>query len=256
METLTISQHTIFIPLMLTTIAGLATVVGSLVFFLIKNFKNSYLVFCLGLSAGAMLYVSFVELLTSAITNIGFIPANLGFITGIIFMMAIDFIIPHKHMSEKDGINTEHKDLYPTGILLATGIAIHNFPEGMAVFISSLSDPHLGTALAIAIAAHNIPEGIAIAMPIYYSTRSKGKAFLYSFFSGIAEPLGAILMIVWLGNSVTSTTVDYLFAFVAGIMVFICFDELLPQAFKKDYHRIAISGILTGMLIMIASLSI
>jgi len=256
MDTLAVNHQTILIPLILTTVAGLATVIGSLIFFLIKQFKNSYLAFCLGLSAGAMLYISFVELLNTSIIDIGFIPANIIFFFGILAMMLIDFIIPHKYLAERDGLNKEHQELYPTGVLIAVGIAIHNFPEGMAVFISGLSDLHLGIALAIAIAVHNIPEGIAISIPIYYSTRSKKKAFFYSFLSGVAEPIGAVLMILWLGNSVSQNTIAYLFAFVAGIMTFICFDELLPHAMKKDYHKQAISGILLGMLLMMASLSI
>ena len=225
-------------------------------FFLIKKFKNSHLVFCLGLSAGSMLYISFVELLSDSISDIGFITANAVFIGGILFMMLIDFLVPHHYLNEKEGLHQEHKGLYPVGILIALGIAIHNFPEGMAVFISGLSDIHLGIALAVAIAVHNIPEGIAISIPIYYATRSKNKALLYSFLSGIAEPLGAVLVIFWLGSSINKDTIGYLFSFVAGIMVFICFDELLPQAIKIDYHKHAIAGILLGMLAMIASLSI
>jgi len=256
MSTIAITQHTVVLPLILTTVAGLSTVFGSMIFFLIKKFKNSHLVFCLGLSAGAMLYISFVELLSKAIIDIGFTYANLFFLVGILAMMLIDFLVPHKYLNETEGLHHEHAELYPVGVFIALGIAIHNFPEGMAVFISGLSDIHLGIALAVAIAVHNIPEGIAVSIPIYYATRSKNKAFLYSFLSGIAEPIGAVLVILWLGSSISSSTIGYLFSFVAGIMVFICFDELLPQAMKIDYHKHAIAGILLGMLAMIISLAI
>ena len=256
MVQIAINSASITMPLILTTVAGLSTVLGSLIFFLIKKFKNSHLVFSLGLSAGAMLYISFVELLGNAINDSGFLIANAIFLAGIGAMMLLDFFIPHKYLNETEGLHPDHASLYPTGIFIALGIAIHNFPEGMAVFISSLSDIHLGTALAVAIAVHNIPEGIAIAIPIYYATRSKSRAFIYSFLSGVAEPLGAIAVILFLGKFVSTLTMAYLFAFVAGIMVFICFDELLPHAIKAQHHKLAITGIVLGMILMIASLSI
>ena len=170
--------------------------------------------------------------------------------------MLLDFMVPHKYFEEKPNLDPKHKKLYSTGILLAFGIAIHNLPEGFAVFISASANLHLGVALAVAIAAHNIPEGIAVSIPIYYATRSKSKAFTLSLLSGIAEPIGALVGLFIIGSSITTTTVDYLFAIVAGIMVFICFDELLPQAFSKKFHQHTITGILFGMIVMIASLSI
>jgi zinc transporter, ZIP family len=178
------------------------------------------------------------------------------FLVGIGCMMLIDFLIPHQYFEENTELDPKHKKLYSTGILLALGIAIHNLPEGFAVFISAASNLHLGTALAVAIAAHNIPEGIAVSIPIYYATRSKSKAFTLSLLSGIAEPIGALLGILILGSVLTDTTVNYLFSLVAGIMVFICFDELLPQAFSRKFHKHAISGIFFGIIVMIISLSI
>jgi len=255
MQAIILSTETVVIPLLLTVIAGLATCIGSLIFLFIKRFKDTHLVFCLGLSAGAMIYVSFVELLRTAISTNGFITANLIFMAGIIFMMIIDFITPHEYLLEKEGLNPEYKQLYPTGVFIAIGITIHNFPEGMAVFLSGVANLHLGIALAIAIAAHNIPEGIAVSMPIYYSTKSKGKAFLYSFLSGIAEPIGAIIALVFFYNILTESIIGNLYAFVAGIMVFISFDELLPQAFQTDHHHHAIYGLLFGIMVMMFSLA-
>ena len=251
----TINAQTITVPLILTFVAGLSTTIGSLAFFTIKNFKDRHLILALGLSAGSMIYISLVELLRTAIDSVGFVPANLVFFAGVAFMMIIDFLIPHQYLNEKQGVSKEHSNLYSTGVLIALGIAIHNLPEGLAVFLSGLSDIHLGIALAVAIAIHNIPEGVAICIPIYYATRSKTKAFTYSFLSGIVEPLGAVIGIMLIGSSISEKLVDYLFAFVAGIMIFICFDELLPQAFSKDQHKPAIIGIFIGIIVMMISLS-
>ena len=251
-----LSHSNTTIPFMLTCLAGLSTVIGSFIFLFIKRFKDKHLIFCLGLSAGAMLYISLVELLGTAIHTVDFIPANLSFMFGIIVMMLIDFLIPHQYLQEREGIDPRRKALYSTGVLTAAGLAIHNLPEGFAVFLSGVADIKVGIAFAIAIAAHNIPEGIAVSVPIYYATKSKRKAFTWSFISGVAEPLGAIIGLLLFGAYLSETLIAYLFAFVAGIMVFICLDELLPQAFQKDYHQHAIGGLLVGMIIMIASLSI
>ena len=241
---------------MLTCVAGLATTVGSLIFLFIKKFKDSQLVFCLGLSAGAMIYVSLLELMRSAISDLGMLEANIYFFIGIILMMAIDFVFPHKYLQEKPGSDPKKQSLYSTGLLTAAGIAIHNFPEGMAVFASGLTNIEMGIALAIAIAAHNIPEGIAVAAPIYYATQSKTRAVGWSFLSGIAEPLGAVIMIILIGHHLSETWISRIFALVSGVMIFICFDELLPQTFKRDYHKQAICGILVGFMLIFISLSI
>jgi zinc transporter, ZIP family len=140
--------------------------------------------------------------------------------------------------------------------LIALGIAIHNLPEGLAVFISAVADIKLGAALAFAIAIHNIPEGIAVAVPIYYATKSRSKAFWFSVASGLAEPLGALIGLFFLSHYINPALIGYLFALVAGIMVFISFDELLPQMFGSDQHQRAIQGLLLGMFIVMVSLGI
>jgi len=242
------------IPLALTFLAGLSTGIGSLFALFIKDFKKSYLQFSLGLSAGVMVYVSFVELLGASIEEIGFLKGNLAFFAGIFFIMLIDYLIPHDYLEEHVKSDFKDKKLLSAGMMTTLGIAIHNFPEGLAVFMSSIGDIKLGIALAVAIAIHNIPEGIAVAMPIYFATKSRKKAFWYSLLSGIAEPIGALVGILFLSPFLSVSFMSFLLAFVGGIMVFISFDELLPLAFQHEESHISISGIIIGMLVMALSL--
>jgi ZIP family zinc transporter len=242
------------IPLLLTFLAGISTGIGSLIAFFIKDFKKSYLYFSLGLSAGVMIYVSFAELLAASVEEVGFLYANLAFFGGIVFIMLVDYIVPHEYIEERVKTTKKGKRLMTAGVLTAIGIAIHNFPEGLAVFISSMSDISLGIPLAFAIAIHNIPEGIAVAMPIYYATKSKAKAFWYSFLSGIAEPIGAVIGALILLPFINATILSLTLAFVGGIMVFISFDELLPLTFKGEESHLSGLGLVIGMGIMAVSL--
>ncbi|MFA5092831.1 MAG: zinc transporter ZupT [Candidatus Omnitrophota bacterium] len=244
----------IWLPLGLSFIAGIFTVVGALITFFIKDFKRSYLQFALGLSGGVMIYVSFVELLPTSIKEIGPLNANLAFFSGIILVMLIDFFTPHEYIAERMHTGQCDKKLMAAGIFTAIGIGIHNFPEGLAVFMSALVDIKLGIALAISIALHNIPEGIAVAMPIFYATKSKKKAFWYTFLAGFAEPAGAVLAILVLMPFLSPAVLSFTLAFVAGIMVFISFDELLPLSCQKDGYHISILGVIIGMAIMATSL--
>lgn len=242
------------IPFLLTVVAGLSTGIGSLISVFIKDFKRAYLCFALGLSAGVMIYVSFGELLPDAISQAGFLHANIAFFSGIVFIMLIDFFVPHDYIAERAKIGQRRRRLMRAGYLMAIGIAIHNVPEGMAVFVSSLGDLSLGIPLAIAIAIHNIPEGIAVAMPIYFATRSRVKAVTYSFLSGIAEPIGAVVAALILMPILNDTVLALTLAFVAGIMVFISFDELLPLSVKEHRGHLSVIGVITGMAIMALSL--
>jgi ZIP family zinc transporter len=140
------------------------------------------------------------------------------------------------------------------GLFSALAIAIHNFPEGIATFVSALQDPGLGISIAIAIAIHNIPEGVAVSVPLYYATKDRKKAFLYSFLSGLSEPIGALVGYIFLYRYLSGVVFGLLFAAVAGIMVFISLDELLPTAEKYGEHHIAIYGVVTGMITMAISL--
>ena len=246
----------ILIPFLLTLLAGLSTVVGSLLF--VSHFfcKKKYIGFFLGLSAGVMIYLSFIELLPYAIENIGFLKANIYFFIGIIIMAVIDFIIPHHYLEERICHRQPVMDrrLLSTGYVVALGLIIHNFPEGMAVFLSSFTNLRLGILLAIAIAIHNIPEGIAVAAPIYHATQDKGRAIKYAFISGMAEPLGAIIAYLLLRPYLNYNILSYIFAIVAGIMVYISFDELLPASFRDQQGHNTIIGIIVGMIIVSFSL--
>ncbi|MDU1855333.1 MAG: zinc transporter ZupT, partial [Clostridium baratii] len=164
---------------------------------------------------------------------------------------------PHEVRTMDDIENNkfiEDKKLLRTGMFTALVIAIHNFPEGLATFVSALGDASIAIPITIAIAIHNIPEGISVSVPIYYATGDKKKAFLYSFFSGMSEPIGAVIGYVLLRNILNDITLGVLLAGVAGIMVFISIDELLPTARKYGEHHLSIYGLIAGMLVMAISL--
>jgi len=248
-------MSSIGLPLFLSFLAGICTILGCFILFFIKDFKKSYLSFFLGLSAGAMIYLSFMELMPTAIKALGFWSSNVIFFLGILFIGIIDFIAPHHVINYCSRKGIKYNKLMLSGFMVAMGIAIHNFPEGMAVFMSSLGNVRFGILIAFAIAIHNIPEGVAVATPIYFATKSKLKAFAYSFFAGIAEPLGAIAAYIILQPYLSPIFLSYIFAFVAGIMVYISFDELLPSCFKNGQGYTAIVGIVVGMLAIALSLN-
>lgn len=246
----------IIIPFLLTLVAGLSTLIGSFVFLSNTFSQKKFISFFLGLSAGVMIYLSFVELLPFSIKNLGFFSSNLIFFIGIIVMALIDFLIPHHYLEKK--ISTKYKindrKLLSTGFIVTLGIIIHNFPEGIAVFLGSISDLRLGILLTLAIAIHNIPEGIAVAAPIYHATLNKSRAIKYSFISGMAEPMGAIFAYFILRPYLNNNIISYVFAAVSGIMVYISLDELLPACFKDNQGHQAIIGIIIGMMISFCSM--
>lgn len=259
----------ITIPFLLTLFAGLATGIGSAIAFFAKKTNKKMLSYSLGLSAGVMVYVSFVELLTQSFTSIsnsisgkpGMTITVLSFFGGMLLIALIDKFVPsfenpHEAHSveEMNKKPAEGAKLMRIGVLTALAIAIHNFPEGMATFMAAVDNPTLGIAIAVAIAIHNIPEGIAVSIPIYYATGNKKKAFTLSFLSGLAEPAGAIIAYLILLPFLSPLVMGCVFAVIAGIMVFISFDELLPAAHEYGEHHIAIFGVISGMAIMAVSL--
>lgn len=258
---------------LLTLFAGLATGIGSCIAFLSKKTNTKFLSVALGFSAGVMIYVSFMEILVKAKDSLvmycGEIKGNwitvLSFFGGMLFIAIIDKLIPaYENPHESRGVEEidefeksngkEKKSLYRMGVFSAIAIAIHNFPEGLATFISALEDPKLGVSIAVAIAIHNIPEGIAVSVPLYFSTGSKKKAFFYSFLSGLAEPVGALVGYMILMPFLNDFIFGVIFAGVAGIMVFISLDELLPAAENYGEHHLSIYGLICGMIVMAISL--
>jgi ZIP family zinc transporter len=264
-------NENVLIAFGLTLFAGLATGIGSALAFFAKRTNAKFLSVALGFSAGVMIYVSFVEIFIKAkdslIAASGVIQGTwltvAAFFGGILLIGIIDKLVPSfenpheirntEEMGDESATDKNLK-LLRMGMFTALAIAIHNFPEGLATFAAALSDPALGISIAVAIAIHNVPEGISVSVPIYYATGSKQKAFLYSFLSGIAEPIGALIGYVILLNFFSDFVFGILFAGVAGIMVFISLDELLPSAQKYGEHHLSIYGLIAGMIVMAFSL--
>ena len=255
----------------LTLFAGLSTGIGSAISLIAKRTNTGFLTVSLGFSAGVMIYVSFVEIFPKAreelVQDMGEVTGTwltvIAFFSGMALIALIDKFIPdienpHEMRNVEDlktgkNLAGSHK-LLRTGMYTALAIGIHNFPEGLATFTAALRDPNLGIPIAIAIAIHNIPEGIAVAVPIYYATGNKRKAFWYSFLSGLSEPVGALIGFAILMPFMSAAVFGVLFAAVAGIMVFISLDELLPAAREYGEHHLSIYGMVAGMIVMAVSL--
>ncbi|MCX6798562.1 MAG: zinc transporter ZupT [Candidatus Diapherotrites archaeon] len=219
--------------LLLSLLAGLSTAIGGLSVFLIKRFKECYLAFSLSFSVGVMITVSFVELLPTAIESLGQVAGLAVFFAGAIAAFLIDYFVPHRYIMEKVSGNADfNPKLFRVGLFVAIGLAIHNLPEGFAVFAGNLQSLQLGVLLAIALAIHNIPEGMSVSIPVYYATKNRKKAFFISFLAGIVEPIGALIGALVLLPFLSAQTIGASLALVAGIMVYICIDELLPTAYS------------------------
>lgn len=270
------STYQIFIAFLLSLLAGISTCIGAVAVFFLKKDSPKVLSIGLSFSAGMMIYISFMEILPVAFD--GFSSLNLGiwdkilglvcFFIGILLSAFVDKLIPNDlHKQEQNAYKElkfelvgEQKAPYHTkklqrmGVLLAIIIALHNFPEGFATFISTLSDFSFGLVIALAVMIHNIPEGMMVSLPIYHSTGSKKKAFVYATLSGLSEPLGALVCALALLPFMSETVLAVIFALVAGIMVYISFDELLPAAkfYGKAHH--CLYGLLVGMGVMAFSL--
>ncbi len=243
-----------FLIFLLALGAGMSTIIGSLLVFFIKVMTDRIVVLTLSFSAGVMLGVSFFELLPQSIMDIGLLQASLAFFIGMLVMWIIDALIPHEYAAEHECKMS--KKFRKTGILMVLGIAIHNFPEGFAVFAGGLESLETGILLAVAIAMHNIPEGISVSVPLLAAGFGRKKAFLYSALSGLLEPIGALFGILFLGTMLGPFGIMWLLAFVAGIMVFISIDELIPAAHEYCNgagHRVTLA-FLIGMGIVVTTL--
>ena len=250
----------VWIAFLLTLCAGLATGIGSAIAFFANHTNKKFLSFALGVSAGVMIYVSFVEILHGAQIGLdellgprtGKAVCALAFFGGMLLSAVIDKLVQSLESMGRGG--NSRSRLMRTGILTALVVGIHNFPEGIATFMASMDSPQIGIAIAVAIAIHNIPEGIAVSVPVYFATQSRKKAFWYSFLSGLAEPVGALAGYLVLMPFMSPLMLNCIFAVVAGIMVFISLDELLPAAEEYGEHHISIYGLLFGMAVMAISL--
>ena len=251
---------------LLTLIAGLSTGIGSCIALLARRTNRKFLSISLGFSAGVMVYVSMVEILSSAQSTLagaageragGWLTAA-GFFGGILLIALIDRLVPSEENPHEvrrvERENTPPAKLMRMGALTAMAIALHNFPEGLATFVSALQEPGVAIPIVAAIAIHNIPEGIAVSVPIYQATGSRRKAFRYSFLSGLVEPAGALIGWLILMPVMNDVVFGLIFASVAGIMVFISFDELLPAAREYGEHHLSIYGLIAGMAVMAVSL--
>jgi ZIP family zinc transporter len=263
----------------LTLFAGLATGIGSAIAFFARRTNYRFLAVSLAFSAGVMLYVSFLEImpkaqaalaLTHSERTAGWLAA-LSFFGGMALIGLIDWFVPgaenphevravseveqmRHEIAEHHGHSGQTGKLLRMGILAAVAIAIHNFPEGLATFIAALDNPRVGIAIAIAIALHNIPEGVSVSVPIFYATDSRAKAFGWSVLSGLAEPLGAAIGYLLLRTFLSPDVMGFAFGAVAGIMVFISIDELLPTAREYGRGHETIYGVMGGMGVMALSL--
>lgn len=260
-------ENTIF-AFSLTVLAGLSTGIGSLIALCTNSTNKKFLSVSLGFSAGVMIYVSMIEIFSKANDllvlemglKLGSIINVLSFFGGMFFIAIIDRAIPNETNPHEIVSLDEEVDLIKAqklkriGLFTALAIAIHNFPEGLATFVSAMQEPNLAIPIVVAIAIHNIPEGIAVSVPIYQATGSKKKAFLYSFGSGFAEPIGALIGWTILMPFMNDVVFGIIFAVVAGIMVFISLDELLPAAREYGEHHLSIYGLVSGMIVMAVSL--
>lgn len=263
--------NNIILAMGLTLFAGLSTGIGSLMALFAKKTNTRFLSVSLGFSAGVMIYVSMIDIffkaqatLVEALGNKGGQWLTVGaFFAGMLAIALIDKLIPssdNPHEVKKvedlksEKVMPDESKLLKTGIFTALAIAIHNFPEGIATFTAAVKDPMMGMAIAIAIAIHNIPEGIAVSIPVYYATGSRKKAFKLSFLSGLSEPVGALIGFLILMPVMNNIVFGVLFAAVAGIMVFISVDELLPSAREYGEAHLSIYGLVSGMMVMAVSL--
>jgi len=268
-------MNDIMFAFLLTIVAGTATGVGALAILFTKKTSKKFLSICLSFSAGVMLYISFADILLEAFEDLeytlgdgmGYLVATVAFFAGILLIAIIDKLIPHNdeiselvEYTESNDLNhidnVNKQELKRTGVMAAIAIAMHNLPEGIIVFMAALHDPAMGIAIALAIVLHNIPEGVSTAAPIYYSTGSKAKAFLFAFGTGYVQPIGALIAWFLMRNVFDNMEAVFgiAFAVVAGIMVYVAIHQLLPAAQKFGKHHVVMKWLFAGMAVMALSL--
>ncbi|RZC49442.1 hypothetical protein C5167_017873 [Papaver somniferum] len=259
----------VLIALALSMLGGLSTSLGALVVILNDAPNLKMLGLLQGFAAGLMLSISFLDLAHNAINSIGFLKGNVWFFGGVIFFAIVSSFIPEPTLAPavdgkskkksgdaggKDMLNKHRRQVLFSGIITAIGISLHNFPEGMAVFLGSMKGLRVGINLAFAIALHNIPEGVAVALPVYFATQSKWQAFKLATLSGLAEPLGVIIVAYLFPSSLNPEILEGLLGGVGGVMAFLTLHEMLPLAFGYAGPKQAVKAVFLGMAFMSASL--
>ena len=242
--------------LVLSFFAGMSTLLGALTIFFANKKSEKLVTVSLGFAGGVMLSVSFTDLLPNATQllteyyneKLGIFLSVVFLLIGVLFAAMLDKFVPHE--PEPDGDGKKHENLFRVGFVSTLAIGLHNFPEGIATFMAGYEDLTLGVSIALAITMHNIPEGISVAMPIYFATGSKLKAFKYTFLSGIAEPIGALLAFLVLKPFINSLTLGMIFGVISGIMLYIAIEELLPSSKQYGYSKEALMAIFAGIILM------
>lgn len=250
----------------ITLAAGLATMLGSALVFFQKTPSPRVLAFGLAFAAGAMVFVSLTEIFGksvdsfSEVSSAGFSWATAAFLTGLLAILALDRLIPNPHetldVNDPRFLDKNQSYLRRIGLMSAFAITAHNFPEGLATFFATLESPTLGAPLAFAIAVHNIPEGISIAAPIYFATQNKRLTVLACLISGLAEPLGAVMGYFILKPFLSPEIFGWVFGIIAGAMVFLAMDELLPAAKRYSAGHETVYGLVGGMGVIAISLAL
>lgn len=249
----------------ITLAAGLATVLGSALVFFQKTPSPRLLAFGLAFASGAMVFVSLTEIFNKSVDGFsqngtGFAWAVAAFLVGVLLILALDRLVPNPHdtldVDDPRFNDSNQNALKRIGLMTAFAITAHNFPEGLATFFATLESPTLGTPLAFAIAVHNIPEGISIAAPIYFATHNKRLTVLACLISGLAEPLGAAMGYFVLKPFLSPQIFGWVFGIIAGVMVFLALDELLPAAKRYSDGHETVYGLVGGMAMISISLAL
>lgn len=244
-----------FRALLLSLGAGLSTLLGALMVIFVKGRSEKLVTVSLGFAAGVMVSVSFLDMLpaaTNALTiwagrQMGVVLSVVALLLGVFIATGLDRLVPHEY---KKGEEKSHGNMYRLGMMSMLAIGVHNFPEGIATFMAGVSDVKLGLSIAVAIALHNIPEGITVAMPVYFATGNKKRAFMYTFLSGISEPIGALLAYLVLRPFLNDLMLGVVFGIVAGIMLYIAIEELIPSSRQYGFTRLALTATFAGICMM------
>jgi ZIP family zinc transporter len=243
--------------LIISLIAGMSTLLGAVVVFFTQKKSKKLISICLGFAAGVMISITFTDLLPYAESflsayagqKMGIVLWVVFLIVGVLIAAGLDKLVPHEEGSQEEN-ERQHKNLFRVGSVSMIAIALHNFPEGIAAFMAGYQDLSVGISVGLAIMMHNIPEGIAVALPIYFATGSRRKAFKYTFLSGIAEPIGAVVAFLLLRPFLSDLLMGIVFAIISGIMLYLALEELLPSSRQYGYTRPALTATFVGICLM------